>query len=252
MPGRSSVNNFIFSFLALFLFSGCATVYNPATERKELILIDTQSEVSLGKDMEREIQKKLKILDDSVLNQRLNAIGKKLSAVSDRRDLEYQFRVVKDKELNAFAIPGGFVYVNSGLMNIATDDELAAVTAHEIGHIAARHSVKKLQAAMTYELLMAIVIGVTGKEGIVRAVDTFVFNPVTLAYSRKDELLADKLSVRYTRKAGFNPHAVVSFFEKLKKEQKKNGKNLRIEILSSHPDLDERIKRVKEEIALNP
>ena len=74
--------------------------------------------------------------------------GKKVSVSSDRLDLAYQFKIIKDKELNAFAIPGGFIYVNSGLLEAANNDELACVLAHEIGHVAARHSVKKLQAVL--------------------------------------------------------------------------------------------------------
>lgn len=251
MPGRLYLNKLIF-FCSLFLLSGCATIYNPATQRKEAIWIDTQSEISLGRNMDEEIRKKLKVSDDPVMNQRLNFIGSRISRVSDRQDVSYYFRVVKDKELNAFAIPGGFVYCNSGLMLTATDDELACVLAHEVGHISARHSVKKLEATMAYDLLRTIVVGVTGQQTIAQAVDLLVFNPATLAYSRKDELLADKLAVRYAKAAGFSPYGAVTFFEKLKKEQEKGGSSLRIEILSSHPDLDERIKKVREEIALNP
>lgn len=252
MPGRLSINNLILSLTAFFFLSGCVSIYNPATQRRETILIDTPSEISLGKDMDLEIRKKLKILDDPKMNYRLGYIGSRVALASDRQDVKYYFRIVKDKQFNAFAIPGGFVYVNSGLMDAASDDELAGVLAHEVGHIAARHSVKKLEATMAYGLLRSIVIGLTGRETIVQAVDLLVFNPATLAYSRQDELLADKLAVRYAKGAGFNPYGMVTFFEKLKKEQEKNGANLRIEILSSHPDLDERIRRVKEEIALSP
>lgn len=251
MRNKSGVNSLVL-LLPFFLLSGCATIYNPATQKKETIWIGTQSEVSLGRDMDAEISKKLKVLDDPAMNQRVNFIGKRISMASDRQDLGYYFRVIKDKELNAFAIPGGYVYVHSGLMQVATDDELAGVLAHEVGHIAARHSVKKLEATMTYDLLRSIVIGLTGKETVVQAVDLFVFNPATLAYSRQDELLADRLSVRYTKKSGFNPNGIISFFGKLKKEQEKNGGSQRIEILSSHPDLDERIEKVKQEITLNP
>lgn len=250
--GKLNTNNFIILFLFTILLSGCVTIYNPATGKKEALLIDTESEVSLGKDMDTQIQKKLKLLKEPQTELKLNSIGNRVSAYSDRRDLDYHFRVVKDEGLNAFAIPGGFIYVNSALMDISTEDELACVLAHEIGHIAARHSVKKLQATMAYELLRGIAIGVTKQETVANAIDAFVFNPVTLAYSRQDELLADRLAVKYVKKAGLNPYGMITFFEKLKKEQAKKGPNLRIEILSSHPNLDERIKRIKEEIELNP
>ncbi len=248
---RLKIANFVFFVLTIFLFSGCVTIYNPATGRKETLLIDTADEVALGRDMDKQIQNKLKILNDHQMQNRLDYIGGKVSAFSDRKDLTYYFKIVKDKELNAFAVPGGFIYVNSGLMDIANDDELAGVLSHEIGHIAARHSVKKLQTALGYQLIMGIALGLTGEQAVGSAMD-IVFNVVNLGYSRKDELLADKLAVRYTKRAGFNPYGVVTFFEKLKKEAQAKGANYNLVFLSSHPPIEERIKKVEEEIKLNP
>lgn len=252
MLNRLKTNSsIIISILVFFLLSGCVTIYNPATQRKETLLIDTQSEVELGKDLDSQIQRKLKILRDWRMQSRLEDIGRRVAGFSDRQDLSYHFRIVQDKELNAFAIPGGFIYVNSGLMDIATDDELACVLAHEIGHIAARHSVKKLQAALGYQLIIGIALNASGKETVTQAMN-IVFDVVSLGYSRKDEFLADKLSVRYAKRAGFNPYGMITFFEKLKQEAKKKGPNFNLVFLSSHPPLEERIKNAKNEIALNP
>jgi predicted Zn-dependent protease len=238
------------SILLLFLLGGCVTIYNPATGRQETLLIDTEKEVSLGRDMDRQVQRRFKIINEPELLSRVYNIGRRVAGLSDRQDLVYYFRIVKDKEFNAFAIPGGFVYVNSGLMEHATDDELACVLAHEIGHIAARHSVKKLQATLGYQLLLNIVLGLTGKQQIARVTDT-MFDIISLGYSRQDESLADKLAIRYAKKAGFNPYGMVTFFEKLKKEKELKGPNFNIVFLSSHPPIEERIKNVKAEIALN-
>ena len=227
------------------------TIYNPATQKKETLLIDTESEIALGRDMDSQIQRKLKILSDPQMQYRLENIGNRVAAASDRGDLTYHFKIVKDKELNAFAIPGGFIYVNSGLMDIAGDDEVACVLAHEIGHIAARHSVKKLQAVMSYQIIMGIALGISGKQGIVKATD-IAFDLVNLGYSRKDEFLADKLSVKYAKRAGFNPYGMVTFFEKLKKEAEKKGSNFNLVFLSSHPPIEERIKNIEKEITFNP
>lgn len=249
MLSRLKPNNFIVSIFALLLLSGCVTIYNPATERKETLLIDTESEVALGRDMDIQIQKKLKILkDDPEMQYRLERIGRQVAGFSDRGDLNYYFRIVKDKELNAFAIPGGFIYVNSGLMNIVTDDELACVLAHEIGHICARHSVKRLQTILGYQIIMGIALGISGKQTMTEAID-IVFNLVSLGYSRQDEFLADKLAVRYARKAGFNPYGTITFFEKLKKEAQNKGPRFNLVFLSSHPPIEERIKNVENEIA---
>jgi len=243
--------NFIFSILLIALVSGCVTIYNPATQQKETLLIDTQSEVALGRDMDREIQNKFKVLDNPQMQYRLNNIGSKVATVSDRQDLTYNFKIIKDKELNAFAVPGGFIYVNSALMNTANDDEFAGVLAHEIGHIAARHSVKKLQATLGYQLIMSIALGISGKQTMAKAMD-IVFNLASLGYGRKDEFLADKLAVKYTKRAGFNPYGIITFFEKLKKEAERRGPNFDLVFLSSHPPIEERIKNVKNEIELTP
>lgn len=227
---------------------GCTTIYNPATEKKEIIFIDTESEVALGRKMEGQIRHKFDILADPLLNYRLNNIGERLAASSDRTDIIYHFSIIKDDELNAFAIPGGFIYVNSALLNIATDDELACVLAHEIGHVAARHSVKKLQAVMGYQIIMSIVLGLSQAENIGRALDV-TFNVVSLGYSRADENLADRLSVKYTKRSGFNPNGMITFLEKLKQEAEKKGPQFNLVFLSSHPPFEERIKNVKNEIA---
>jgi predicted Zn-dependent protease len=251
MPTRLKIYNCLIFITMLFLFSGCVTIYNPATQRKETLLIDTESEVALGKDMDRQIQRKLKVLTDPQRQFRLQDIGYRVSTFSDRQDLIYYFRIVDDPDFNAFAIPGGFIYVNSGLIDNATDDELAGVLGHEIGHLAARHSVKRLQVNLGYQIVMGIAMGVSGQEAIGRATD-IVFNVASLGYSRRDEFLADKLAVKYARNAGFNPYGMITFFEKLRQEAKNKGEGFRLVFLSSHPPLEERIKNVEKEIALNP
>ncbi len=244
MPNKISCFIFI---CVLILLSGCTTIYNSATGQRESLFIDTKTEVSLGLDMAKEIDREKKIVKDVKLNERLENIAKRISAVSDRQDLSYHFNIVDEKEFNAFAIPGGSVYVNSGLMEAASDDELAAVVGHEVGHIAARHSVKRLQAVLGYQLLSSIALGVSGQGQVLQAVDV-VFNVVVLGYSRKDEYLADKLGIKYAKAAGFNPYGMVTFFQKLKQEGKNTSFNL--VFLSSHPPIDERIKQAKNEISV--
>jgi len=234
------------SFICLLL--GCTTIYNPATERNEIILIDSKSEVALGRNMDRQVRQKYEIVDDAAAISRLNRIGQKVAANCDRKDIAYHFSIIKDKEFNAFASPGGFIYVNSGLIEAATDDELACVVAHEIGHVAARHSVKRIQTVLGYQIVMSIALGLSGAENVSSAVNV-AFNVINLGYSRSDENLADKLSVKYAKRSGFNPYGMVTFFEKLRKESERKGPRLQIEFLSSHPNIEERIKNVKNEIA---
>ncbi len=146
---------------------------------------------------------------------------------------------------------GGFIYVNYGLIESANDDELAGVVAHEIGHIAARHSVKQLQTAMGYQIVLSIITGMNGQADINSALNV-VFNLVNLGYSRKDEFLADKLAVRYVRRAGFSPIGLITFFNKLKEEGDKKGTGSKLVFLSSHPPIEQRIARIAEEIKLYP
>lgn len=249
MTQKHLVKNKIWLLIfSTFLLCGCSTVYNPVTGKKEIIFINSNQESALGNDIDKQLQAKLKISKEPRFTSRLDRVFPKVAAASDRQDIKYNYRVVVDPELNAFAVPGGFIYVNSGLTEAATDQELACVLAHEIGHVAARHSIKHLQAELGYQMLIGIITGVTGEESINQATD-IVFNLSALGYSRSDENQADLLGVRYAKRSGFDPRAMVSFFKKLKVEQQKKGQNTRIEMLSSHPDLDKRIKNVESEIA---
>lgn len=240
---------YIILLMIMFLFTGCATIYNPATQRNELILIDTGSEVSLGKAMSKQINSEYKISKDPSWNERLNRVGQQVAASSDRQDLKYQFFVIEDNDLNAFALPGGFIYVNSAVLKEASDDELACVLAHEIGHVAARHSVKKLQVALGYQIVMSLAFGKSSAVDLSRAINV-VFNVVSLGYSREDERLADRLAVKYAYKSRYRPEAMISFFNKLKDQSQKRGQGYNLAFLSSHPPVDERINNIKKEISL--
>ncbi len=242
------------SFLALILcscfLSACTTVYNSATQRNETLLFNTTQEVALGKDLDAQMSKDIKVSQDPALQARLERIGRQVVLSSDRRDLAYNFRVAQDDELNAFALPGGFIYVNSGLINQATDDELAGVIAHETGHIAARHSVKKLQATLGYQFIMSVIVGLSGKQQLGDVLNV-VYNYIGLGYSRQDEFLADTLAVRYSRRAGYNPRGIVDFFNKLKADAEQKGRGSVPVFFSSHPKIEDRIANVEREINAN-
>ncbi len=229
-----------------YLF-GCATTYNPVTGKNELIFINTPTEVSLGKSIAKQITLEKKIIKEGQELERIEKIGKKLAYFSDRQDLEYHFFLVKDKEFNAFAVPGGFVYVNSGLTQAANDNELACVIAHEIVHVAARHSVKQLQASLGYQIIISAALG-GENQATAREISNMIFNLSQLGYSRSDETLADLAGIKYAYLAGYDPEGMVTFFKKLKREADKRGQPLPIEIFSSHPDIDKRIQIVEAEI----
>jgi len=234
---------------ALLFLCGCATVYNPATQKKEFIFIDTKQEAAIGKLLYAQLSRELNISKDKTQQDRLNVVGKKIAAVSDRLDLDYKFDVVKDKELNAFSIPGGYVFVNSGLMDKANEDELACVVAHEVGHVAAKHGVKRLQISLGYALVLNLALSQEKYVNVAQAVDT-VYNIISLGYSREDERLSDRLAVKYALRAGYNPEGMISFFKKLQEESKKSGNTQPLVFLSSHPPVEERIENIKKEISV--
>ena len=237
----------IFIFLGIFC-AGCATAINPVTHRQEFILINTASEVSIGNNMAKEIQAKYKLSNDAEKINRVQTVGMRVASASDRQDLQYHFNVIEDKEINAFAAPGGYIYVNTGLLDaVSSDDELAGVLAHEVGHVAALHSVKKIQAVLGYNILASIALRSEKYNNIRKGVDTSV-SLVMLGYSRQDELQADVLGVRYMRKAGYDPNGIVTFLEKMEEKEKKDPTS-RLVFLRSHPYAGDRVKAVRAEIA---
>ncbi len=225
--------------------SGCATTYNPATERKEFIFITTATEVFLGKALATKISNQHKFSKDPQKINRVREIGQKIAKVSDRKDLVYHFNVIEDEGLNAFTSPGGYVYVNSGVLEDASDDELACVIGHEVGHVAARHIAKKLQARIGYDILMNIAVRKGGLGDFQNAV-SISYNLIRLGYSREDELLSDRLGVKYAYKSGYDPYAMITFLKRLE-DAKKQG--LDLAFLRSHPYASERIKVLKTEIS---
>lgn len=241
-------------YLGLLLFnSGCATVYNPATGRREHIFINSAEEVQIGRSLDKQIiTTQYPLWNNPIAQRKIKEIGQRVAAVSDRRDIIYYFQVLDSPDYNAFALPGGYIYIYRGLYDHLKEDEIAAVLAHEIGHIAAKHPVKQMQSALGYNLIASLVFLGMGNENpeLAREVgalsDTF-FDLLSKGYGREDELFADKLSVKYLRASGYDPNAMVRSLEFLSKEQGPGGRVF--EVLSTHPRLDERIKKVKEEIA---
>ncbi|MFA4993220.1 MAG: Maf family nucleotide pyrophosphatase, partial [Candidatus Omnitrophota bacterium] len=145
---------FILCLLTTAFLSGCSTEYNLVTKQEEKYYYSTDKEVQMGRAIDRQVQKEYKFSGDPLQQKRLQDIGNKIAAVSDRKEIDYHFQVLEDDQVNAVSLPGGYVYVNSGLLDkVSNDDELACVLAHEVGHIVARHSIKKLQAMQGYSVL---------------------------------------------------------------------------------------------------
>jgi len=226
---------------------GCTTEYNLATQQEEKIFYSTDKEVRMGESIARAVEKQYKLIDDPLILKRVEDIGKRVVSVCDRKDIEYYFKVIDDKEVNAFSLPGGFIYVNSGLVEMVdNDDELACVLGHEVGHIVARHSVKKLQAIMGYNLLRILMAQAPESGKLVTGAD-IAFSEIITGYSREDELLADQLGTRYARRAGFNPEGMISFLEKLHRINQHKPLQPK-SYIRTHPYVPDRIRVVKQEL----
>jgi MAF protein len=224
---------------------GCTSEYNLATQREESLMYGTDKEVSVGDAFAAQIEKQFEVVTDVDINERANAVLKRLVAVCDRQDLVYFIKVLKEDSVNAVSLPGGYVYIFSGLMDkIKDDEELAAVVGHEIGHITARHAIKRLQAAYGALLLQILSTRANGhvSQGVGLALAT-----VFTEYSQKDEFEADRLGVKYMKKAGYNPAKVVSMLELLEREQDKEPLRPH-SYWRTHPHIPERIAAANQEI----
>ncbi|MFA5411166.1 MAG: Maf and M48 domain-containing protein [Candidatus Omnitrophota bacterium] len=233
--------------LSTLLLSGCSTEYNVVTGEQETYIYSTDREVQMGKNIDRQVREEYKFTGDLLVQERVKEIGEKIASVCDRRDIDYHFAVLEDEEVNAVSLPGGFVYVNKGLIDkTGSDDELACVLAHEVGHIVARHSIKRLQAQQGYSILRVLVAQAPASGAVGSAADA-AFTTLLLGYSREDELLADQLGARYAKLAGYNPRAMVTFLEKLQEINRRRP--LRpINYFKTHPYVPDRVRVVKEEL----
>ena len=235
--------------LVTFL-AGCSTEYNVVTGKEETYYYSTDKEVALGAALTKQVEKEYKFADDPLLQKRVEDIGKKLVVVCDRKDIDYHFYVLKDEEVNAFSLPGGYVYVNKGLIDkVASDNELAGVLGHEIGHIVARHSIKRLQAGQLYSVLR-ILTAATSKSGEVGTAADIAVTELMLGYSREDELLADQLGTRYSKLAGYDPHGMLSFLTKLQEIDRRQPLKP-FDYFKTHPYVPDRIRVVKQELGLS-
>lgn len=238
-------------FLSLFLIcigSGCAV--NPE-KVGGFNLISVDEEKQLGDKFATEVEKEHQVVNDPEVQAYINRVGQKLLTGVEKVEFPYTFKVVKDDSINAFAIPGGHTYVNTGLIKAAdNEDELAAVMAHEINHVVARHSTRQLTQQYGYALVLQLLLG-QNPNMLAQLASQLFGKAGSLYYSRGMESQADYLGVKTMYNAGYNPAGMEKFFQKLQAESQQEPGKL-TKFLSSHPLTSERIQSVKAEIAKLP
>jgi len=206
--------------LLLQLLAGCAT--NPATGRSDLVFMSEQQELGLGAQAHEEILKRYRVYDDAALQAYVNSIGQSLAARSHRPQLNYRFTVLDSTEINAFALPGGYVYITRGLLAyLNSEAELAAVLGHEIGHVTARHSVRQqssAQAASVGTGLLAVLVPQLGYAGLNQTLN-LLGTALLRGYGREMELEADGLGAEYLARTGYDPNAMIAVIGTLKNQE---------------------------------
>ena len=228
--------------MALLCLISCTTI---GINRGQINLISTAQEVEMGTRFADEIAKQYRFLDVPSIQQYTREVGARLAAVSDRTDIEYHFTVIDDRDhVNAFALPGGWVYVHTGLLDRADDEgELAAVLAHEIGHVAARHHTEEMTKLLGYSLLVQLVLGEDPNQ--YAALATELFGTLgRLKFSRNNELESDELALEYLSRAGYRPDALISFLEKLHRMENEEPSKIAA-FLSTHPIGQVRLARAR-------
>lgn len=224
----------LITILLTLLLVGCITVYNPATGRKERHLFDEKYEISLGNTLAKQMVSQTKMYNDPEALAYVREIGEQVAAASHRSYLDYKFYIIDSEEINAYALLGGHIFINKGLLDSFSEPELAFVMAHEVGHICARHGIKRFEKVLGLQIIMAILSGQSNQKSIgnlIAEVDKYV----SLGFSRKDEYLADSLGVTYGYQAGFDPKASLLVFERFEEIEKEYGSAAMPVFLRSHP-----------------
>ena len=234
---------------ALCLTTGCAT--NPATGRSQLSLYNEAQEIQIGQSSDPEIVQQYGLYDDPELAAYVERVGQDLAAKSERPDLPWTFRVLDDPVINAFALPGGYIYVTRGILgHMGSEAELAAVLGHEIGHVTARHGVNRLSKAQLAGVGLGI--GSILAPELARSVGGLAqqgMQLLFLKYSRDDERQADSLGFRYVDRTGYTPEAFVDMFSMLSASSRGSSGSRLPGYLLTHPEPEQRLQAAHARLA---
>ncbi|MFD1215166.1 M48 family metalloprotease [Microbulbifer celer] len=241
--------NKVLAGVLLAAAAGCA--FNPATNRPDLVLMSQEKEIKIGREMHEKLVASTPVYNDPILSAYIEHVGQKIAKASDRPDLNYHFTIIDSQDINAFALPGGYVYINRGLLTyLQSEAEMAAVLAHEIGHITARHAVRQKTASTGAGVASVLSVLVTGS-GVVGEAANLWSTAAVKGYGREMELEADRFGAQYMYNAGYDPNAMLNVIGLLKDQETFARRRARVEgkkqqtyhgVFASHPRNDVRLR----------
>ena len=230
--------------------AGCAR--NPVSGMPEVTMVSVEQEKKIGAEEAKNVEQQMGLLDDAALTGYLDTLGQRLAKESPRQDVVYQFRVADQIDPNAFALPGGYIYVTRGLLALTnSEDELAGVVGHEIGHVAARHSVQKISKQGPFAVVFGIASGLTGLisplvGNLIGGIGDFTQSLIFSPYSRSQETQADRIGQDMAAQAGWDPAGLSSFLATLEREVQLVTKGPeRHSFFDSHPATPDRVAKTQ-------
>lgn len=238
------------------LIAGIALAWTPAllASRTQLKpgwnLFSPEQDIQIGRKLSQQVPTEVPLLDDKRVDDYLNRLGHRLAEHAPGYKYPYQYRAVNSSAINAFALPGGFIYINRGAIEAADNEaELAGVMAHETAHVALRHGTNQATKAYAAEIPAALLSGWLGTSSSIASEITQLtagvgINSLFLHYSREDETQADILGTQILYDSGYDPRALARFFEKIEAQNKTEP----IQFFSDHPNPENRVERVMEEV----
>ena len=240
--------------LAVALAVGCTTVTNPVTGEREFTTMSPEREAALGRQAAEQVAQQIGIVDDPALTAYVRQIGDRVAAFSPRKDVQYQFFVADMPEANAFALPGGYIYVSRGLLVLTNEEaELAGVLGHEVGHVAARHAAQRetrqmgVGIASVLGTLAGAAIGGAPMAQAVGQLSQVAGAGLIASYGREQERQSDDVGQRMSAAAGWDPAGITAFLATLGRETElRLGQKRRPSFLDSHPSTDERVQNTIE------
>ncbi|MGH7651684.1 MAG: M48 family metallopeptidase [Gemmatimonadaceae bacterium] len=211
--------------------------------------VSTQQEVQMGQQEAQQVEAQLPMVQDAYIQNYVNALGNRIAKTTSRADLNWQYKVVNSDVVNAFALPGGFIYVNRGVLERASNmSEIAGVLGHETEHVVRRHSVKQMEQAQGANVGVGIACALTGicQSGLAQAAINIGGTAVFAKFSRTDEVQADEGGFNNVMRAGISPRGMLTFFQKLlAEEQQSGGSGNAAAWFADHPGTEDRIADIQ-------